>query len=64
MGYKRQYQQLFITINSFLFYYYGKIEIMTSYKSTFGLKEGKSTSVAQKQCPVIVHSTGALFIYL
>jgi hypothetical protein len=26
-----------------------KIEILTSYKGTFGLKEGKSTSVTQKQ---------------
>jgi hypothetical protein len=28
-----------------------KIEIITNYKSTFGLKEGKSTSVTQKQMP-------------
>jgi hypothetical protein len=49
MGYKRQYHQLFITTNSFLFHYKGKIEMITSYKSTFGLKECKSTSVTQKQ---------------
>jgi hypothetical protein len=29
----------------------GKIEIITSYKSTFGLKEGKSTIVTQKPMP-------------
>jgi hypothetical protein len=37
--------------NSFLFYYYGKIEMISNYKSTFGLKECKSTSVTQKQMP-------------
>jgi hypothetical protein len=36
-------------INSFLFYYYGKIEMISSYKCTFGLKEGKGTSMTQKQ---------------
>jgi hypothetical protein len=29
----------------------GKIEIISNYKCTFGLKEGKSTSVTQKQMP-------------
>jgi hypothetical protein len=46
-----KYKHLNIIINSFLFYYYGKIEMITSYKYTFGLKEGKSTSVTQKQMP-------------
>jgi hypothetical protein len=49
MKYKRQHEQLFIITNSFLFYYHGKIEMISSYKYTFGLKEGKSTSVTQKQ---------------
>jgi hypothetical protein len=60
-----EYKQLCITINLFLFYYYEKIEIITSYKSTFGLKEGKSTSVTQKQMPsqrVQYGSTVHLFI--
>jgi hypothetical protein len=35
--------------NHFYFIIKEKIEILTSYKSTFGLKEGKSTSVTQKQ---------------
>jgi hypothetical protein len=35
----------------FLFYYHGKIEIISSYKYTFGLKEGKGTSMTQKQMP-------------
>jgi hypothetical protein len=30
---------------SFLFYYYRKIEMISNYKCTFGLKEGKNTSV-------------------
>jgi hypothetical protein len=51
MKYKRQHEQLCIIINSFLFYYYGKIEMISSYKCTFGSKEGKSTSVTQKQMP-------------
>jgi hypothetical protein len=48
MKYKRQHEQLCIIPNSFLFYYHGKIEMISSYKCTFGLKEGKSTSVTQK----------------
>ena len=51
MGYKRQHEQLCIIINSFLFYHYGKIERISNYKCTFGLKEGKSTSVTQKRVP-------------
>jgi hypothetical protein len=46
-----KYKHLNIIINSFLFYYYGKIEMITNYKCTFGLKGGKSTSVTQKQMP-------------
>jgi hypothetical protein len=51
MKYKRQHKQLCIIINSFLLYYYGKIEMISNYKCTFGLKEGKSTGVTQKQMP-------------
>jgi hypothetical protein len=47
----REHKQLCITINSFLFNYYGKIEMISNYKCTFGLREGKSTSVTQKQMP-------------
>jgi hypothetical protein len=39
-----KYYYKFISI-----YYYGKIEMITNYKCTFGLKEGKGTSVTQKQ---------------
>jgi hypothetical protein len=46
-----KYKQSCIIINSFLFYYYGKIEMISNYKCTFGSKEGKSTSVTQKQMP-------------
>jgi hypothetical protein len=49
--YKEWHKQLCIIINSFLFYYYGKIEMISNYKCTFGLNEGKSTSVTQKQMP-------------
>ena len=52
---KEWHKRSCIIINSFLFYYYGKIEIISNYKCTFGLKEGESTSVTQKQmsspCP-------------
>jgi hypothetical protein len=51
MKYKRQHEQLCIIISSFLFYYYGNIEMISSYKCTFGSKEGKGTSVMQKQMP-------------
>jgi hypothetical protein len=40
-----------LSLTHFYFYYYGKIEMITNYKCTFGLKEGKSTSVTQKQMP-------------
>ena len=46
---KGQRKQLYIIIiNSFLYLYYGKIEITLNCKCTFGLKEGNSTSVTQK----------------
>jgi hypothetical protein len=51
MKYKGQHERLRIITNSFLFYYYGKIEMISSYKCTFGSKEGKGTSVTQKQMP-------------
>jgi hypothetical protein len=38
--------------------------MISNYKCTFGLIEGKSTSVTHKQIQVSVNSTGALFIYL
>jgi hypothetical protein len=38
-----------LLLTHFYFIIYGKIEMITSYKGTFGLKEGKSTSVTQKQ---------------
>jgi hypothetical protein len=53
-----------MTINSFSFYYYGEIEMIWNYKSTFGLTEDKSTRVTHEQIPVRVNSTGVLFIYL
>jgi hypothetical protein len=64
MKYKRQHKQSYNIINSFLLYYHGKTETILNYKSTFGLTEGKSTSVMQKQVPVSVNSTEVLFIYL
>jgi hypothetical protein len=54
----------YMTINSFSFYYYGEIEMIWNYKSTFGLTEDKSTRVTHEQIPVRVNSTGVLFIYL
>jgi hypothetical protein len=51
MKYKGQHERLRIIINSFLFYYYGKIKMISSYKCTFGSKEGKGTRVTQKQMP-------------
>jgi hypothetical protein len=62
--YKRQHEQSYIIINSFSFYYYGEIETILNYKCTFGLIEGKSTSVTHEQVQVSVNSTGVLFIYL
>jgi hypothetical protein len=37
--------------NHFYFIIIGKIEMIPSYKCTFGSKEGKGTSVTQKQMP-------------
>jgi hypothetical protein len=56
MKYKRQHKQSYNIINSFLLYYHGKTETILNYKSTFGLTEGKSTSVMQKQVLVSVTS--------
>jgi hypothetical protein len=61
---KRYHEQLYSVINSFPFYYHGKIEMILNYKCTFGLTEGKSTSVTHEQVQVSVNSTGVLFIYL
>jgi hypothetical protein len=61
---KRYHEQLCNNISSFLFYYHGKIEMISNYKCTFGLIEGKSTSVMHEQMQVSVNSTGVLFIYL
>jgi hypothetical protein len=61
---KKQHVQLCIIISSFLLYYHGKIEMISNYKCTFGLKEGKGTSVTQKQMPSPREQYGALFIYL
>jgi hypothetical protein len=38
--------------------------MISNYKCTFDLIEGKSVSVTHKQIQVSVNSTGALFIYL
>jgi hypothetical protein len=38
--------------------------MLSNYKCTFGLIEGKSTSVTHEQIQVGVNSMGALFIYL
>jgi hypothetical protein len=51
MRHKRLHKPLYIIINSFLCYYYRKVEIISNYKCTFGSKEGESTSVTQKQMP-------------
>jgi hypothetical protein len=64
MKYKRQHKQSYNTINSFSLYYHGKTETILNYKCTFGLIEGKSTSVTHKRIQVNVNSTGVLFIYL
>jgi hypothetical protein len=64
MKYKKQHKQSYHIFNSSLLYYHGKTEIMLNYKSTFGLTEGKCTSVTYKPVLVSVNSTGVLFIYL
>jgi hypothetical protein len=62
--YKRQHEQSYSNINSFLLYCYEEIETILNYKCTFGLTEGKSTSVTHEQVQVSVNSMGVLFIYL
>jgi hypothetical protein len=64
MKYKRQHEQSYSIINSFSLYYHGKTETILNYKYTFGLIEGKSTSVTHKRVQVSVNSIGVLFIYL
>jgi hypothetical protein len=64
MKYKRQHKQSYDVVNSFLLYHHGKVGTILNYKSTFGLTEGKSTIVMQKQVSISVNSTGALFTYL
>jgi hypothetical protein len=64
MKYKRQHKQSYNIIESFSLYYHGKAETILNYKSTFGLIEGKNTSVTHKQIQVSVNSTRVLFIYL
>jgi hypothetical protein len=59
-----KYKQSYSIIDSFSLYYLRKIETILNYKCTFGLIEGKSTSVTHKQVQVSVNSTGVLFIYL
>ena len=51
MKHMSQYKRLYIIDNPFLFYYDDGIEIISNYKCTFGLLEGKSTSVTQKSMP-------------
>jgi hypothetical protein len=64
MKYKRQHKQSYNIINSFSLYYHGKTETILNYKCTFGLIEGKSTSVTRKRVQLSVNSMGVLFIYL
>jgi hypothetical protein len=45
---KRQHKQSYNIVNSFLLYYHGKIEIILTYKSIFGLTEGKKTPAWRK----------------
>jgi hypothetical protein len=45
---KRKHERSYNIINSFLFYYHGKIEMISDYKCTFDLMEGKSTSVTHE----------------
>ena len=44
--------------------YHGKTETILNYKCTFGLIEGKSTSVTHERVQISVNTTGVLFIYL
>jgi hypothetical protein len=58
MKYKRQHKQSYNIINSFSLYYHGKTETILNYKCTFGLIEGKNTSVKHKRVQASVNSTG------
>jgi hypothetical protein len=64
MKYKRQHEQSYNIINSSSLYYHGKTETILNYICTFGLTEGKSTSVMYKRVQVNVNSMRVLFIYL
>jgi hypothetical protein len=48
MKYKKQYIQSYNIINSFFLYYHRETKTILDYKCTFGLIEGKSTSVTHK----------------
>jgi hypothetical protein len=48
MKYKRQYKQSYNIINSFSLYYHRETKTILTYKCTFGLIEGESTSVTHK----------------
>jgi hypothetical protein len=48
MKYKRQYKQSYNIINSFSLYYHRETKTILTYKCTFGLIEGKGTSVTHK----------------
>jgi hypothetical protein len=48
MKYKSQHKQAYNIVNSFSLYYHEKVETILNYKCTFGLKEGKGTSVTHK----------------
>jgi hypothetical protein len=61
---KRYHEQLYSIVNSSSLHYHEKIETILNYKCTFGMTEGKSTSVTHEQVQVSVYSTRVLFIYL
>jgi hypothetical protein len=62
---KRQHKQSYNIVNSFLLYYHGKTEIISNYKSTFGLTEGKKRKHGAK-ASTSQHEQygGVLFTYL
>jgi hypothetical protein len=45
---KRQHKQSYNIVNSLLLYYLGKTEIISNYKSTFGLTKGKNHKCGAK----------------
>jgi hypothetical protein len=52
MKYEKQHKQAYNIINSFSLYYPRKAKTILNYKCTFGLTEGKSTSVTEREmCP-------------